>query len=171
MEVWKNISEKYAVSNAGLVKNRETGKLLTHEVQTRKRKYGGEYKQHRVSMLENGIRKHYLVHRLVAQTFIPNPKNKPQVNHIDGNPENNNVENLEWATASENQIHRCKVLCHNPTGWVSCQRPVMCIETGARYKSISEAARLEGGNMNGLWKALAGNRKSYHKKHWAYIEG
>lgn len=56
MEVWKNISEKYAVSNSGLVKNRETGKMLTHEVQTRKRKYGGEYKQHRVSMLENGIK-------------------------------------------------------------------------------------------------------------------
>lgn len=51
------------------------------------------------------IQKHYYVHRLVADVFIPNPENKPQVNHIDGNPSNNHVTNLEWVTARQNTQH------------------------------------------------------------------
>lgn len=49
--------------------------------------------------------KNYYIHRLVATKYIPNPDNKPQVNHIDGNKENNNVSNLEWVSAKENKTH------------------------------------------------------------------
>lgn len=56
-------------------------------------------------MWKNGKGKDYLAHRLVAEAFIPNPDNKPTVNHIDGNPRNNYVENLEWATYRENNNH------------------------------------------------------------------
>lgn len=49
-----------------------------------------------------------LVHRLIAKTFLPNPKNLPQINHLDGNPKNNAASNLEWCDASKNQIHAYK---------------------------------------------------------------
>lgn len=59
----------------------------------------------RVELWDAGAGRKYSVHRLVALAFIPNPERKPQVNHIDGDKANNAVENLEWATQSENQIH------------------------------------------------------------------
>lgn len=60
---------------------------------------------HITLVYEAGKSKPFLLHRLVALTFIPNTENKPQVNHIDGNKENNHYSNLEWCTRSENQLH------------------------------------------------------------------
>lgn len=59
---------------------------------------------------EKGKRKHFKVHRLVAQAFIENPDGKPQVNHKDGNKHNNSVTNLEWVTDAENKDHRKELL-------------------------------------------------------------
>lgn len=63
---------------------------------------------HRVTLSKNGVSKRYQVHRLVAETFIPNKDNKSIVNHIDNNGCNNDVSNLEWCTHSENMIHAQK---------------------------------------------------------------
>ena len=62
----------------------------------------------RVRLSRGSKTKKYQIHRLVAIAFIPNPSNKPCVNHIDGNPSNNNVTNLEWCTNSENMKHAFK---------------------------------------------------------------
>ena len=58
-----------------------------------------------MALTENGKTRWHLVHRLVAMAYIPNPKNLPFINHIDGNKLNNHIDNLEWCTRSENARH------------------------------------------------------------------
>ena len=97
MEEWKNVigyEGLYEVSNKGNVRNVRRNTLL----KLSKTNYG--YIQ--VHLYKNGIRTGLRVHRLVAQAFIPNPDNLPEVNHLDEDKTNNRVDNLEWCTAKYN---------------------------------------------------------------------
>ncbi len=93
MEIWKEIKGG-KVSHKGRVFGKR--KILTPVINN-----GYAY----VMLKHNGKYKHYAIHRLVTEAFIPNPDNKPEVNHIDGDKSNNVVYNLEWCTGKENKIH------------------------------------------------------------------
>ncbi len=100
-EIWKDIEgyDGYKISNYGRVHTYRYGRDKIKK--TVYDKYGYPY----TVLFNKDGGKRFLVHRLVAQAFIPNPNNKPQVNHIDGNPNNSYYNNLEWCTAKENIKH------------------------------------------------------------------
>lgn len=121
----------------------------------------------RVHLSKNGNAKYYLVHRLVAQAFIPNPENKPQVNHIDGNKTNNRVENLEWVTAKENTAHRDKIIWKGEPKGGKKMTPVVCTETGEIFEGINFAARAYNTTATNIRLAIRG--KNHHTaggRHW-----
>ena len=100
METWKEIegfNGRYEVSNLGNVRNKQTGNILNGRYSKSGYQFVGLSKVPKREAYKN-----YAVHRLVANAFISNPENKPEVNHIDNNPSNNKVENLEWVTHKEN---------------------------------------------------------------------
>ena len=100
MEVFvdiKGYEGEYQISNLGNVKSLKRNKILSPSPHTK-----GYLK---AQLLHNGKRKMVYIHRLVAEAFIPNPKELSQVNHKDGNRKNNAVENLEWCSCQENIIH------------------------------------------------------------------
>ena len=105
LEVFKPIEgfPNYMVSSWGRVQRIDTGKILKPEVHAKGYLRVDLYDQ-------SGNRRHMKVHRLVANAFVGNPFNKPHINHIDGNNQNNSYTNLEWVTDKENKEKRMEIL-------------------------------------------------------------
>ncbi len=108
------------------------------------------------------------VHRLVAETWIPNPNHYEQVNHINGDKDDNRVENLEWVTPSENLRHAFRTGLKKPSGGRKAT-PVRIVETGEVYESTAECARRIGGHQGAISECLAGKRSTHHGYHFEYV--
>ena len=149
-EIWKDIKGYegiYQVSNLGKVKslNYKRGK---HEKEIKQALNSRGYLE---VGLFNGKVKTHRVHRLVAQTFIPNPENKDEVNHIDGNKKNNAVSNLEWNTSKENVHHAWenKLICFSKESrrkaGISRQKPCLQYDKNnhliKRWDSLKQASK------------------------------
>ena len=122
----------------------------------------------------------YYIHRVVAETYLPNIENKATVNHMDGDKYNNMLCNLEWATSSENMKHACDTGLRpvselmRETGRLmqnnlrkgynpDAAKLVLDVETGIYYESATEAANLIGVKPKYLWKRLNGELKNNTK--------
>lgn len=162
----------YSVDCLGNVFNNKTGRKLKQMI---KKGYCAVYLYN-----ENG-RKFFLVHRLVAEAFIPNPNNYPEINHRDENSLNNNVDNLEWCTSKYNSNYgthiekmRQRMLLNNPfkgrqhtveskakmsaakKGTESKRKRPIVIQ-GVKYNSVTEAMNILKISTRKLYKMLKEN--------------
>lgn len=167
IEVWKEIEgyPNYQISNLGRVKSLNylrTGKEKI--MKGYKDKYGylyvGLYKEGKVKMLK--------IHRLVALAFIDNPDNLQQVNHIDENPTNNSVDNLEWCTAKYNINYGTR----NKRASESKSLPILQFsfdgEFIKKWDSATEASRVLGINQGNICSCLKGKLKTAGNYIWCY---
>lgn len=188
-EIWKDIPNYeglYQASNYGRIRSLD---CLVRCRNNHFRKKQGKilhptpYKNGYLSVCisKDGRIKRTSVHRLVAKAFIPNPLNKPCIDHINANITDNNVNNLRWVTHSENNmnpIHRKRtslakkgINCFFYGKTFNC-RPIVSIDKKGnivKYQSIAEAARA-GFTYRGIQDCLSDLYKHHKKRRWFYYE-
>ena len=146
----------YAITMTGRVWSYRTKKFL------KPANDGKGYLQ--VVFYKDGKSKHFRVHRLVAETYIPNPENKPHVGHIDDNPKNNCWDNIYWTTALNNNNYgsHAKSFCG--------AKKVICVETGQIFRTITEAAEKMNLNYARISDVCRGKRKTTGGYHFEYVK-
>ncbi len=188
-EIWKDVvgyDSLYKVSNFGRV--RGVGKQATDKTPfwqiklLKKDKINSQSKNKwgylGVTLYKDGIGQRFQVHRLMMIAFIPNPENKPQVNHKDGVKDNNTLENLEWNTRSENQKHAFRIGLKKPSKTFGLKNELNANSVPIiqktlegqfvqRFPSIKEAHRFLGKPAN-IGAALSGKQTQSCGYKWEY---
>lgn len=173
-EIWKDIegyNGKYQISTLGRLRS------YAQDTKNGKIKTGNKEKRGYLSYLlydSDGSKSWHKIHRLVAEAFIDNPDNLPQVNHKDENKQNNCVDNLEWCTNDYN-IHYGTAIERNALANMCCPTTSKKIysvdEDGNReyFDSIGEAERKTGNNHSNIVRALKGKRPRCGNRKWFYL--
>jgi len=172
-EIWKDIEGYeglYQISNLGNVKSLyfEPPIILKSSKDSRGYLY--------VVLSKNGKQKIGRIHRLVASAFICNPKNKPQVNHIDGVKSNNTVKNLEWVTNAENMKHasknglRADVSGNNNPRCRAINQYDLNGKLIKQWKSFYEITCSLGFNRSCIWRCCIGKFQKSHNYIWRYAD-
>ena len=142
----------YAVTSCGRVWSYRRKKFLALE------EVNNGYLRVQLYNKEQG-RKRFLVHRLVAEAYIPNPNNLPEVDHINRNPKNNWVNNLRWVSVEDNRRNKGK----NP------MRAIKCLETGEVFESQAEAARKLNLHQANIYAVLYGKYSQTGGYHFEFV--
>ena len=172
MEEWKTVVingetyDNYEVSTQGRVRSlnfKRTGEIKI--MKPHMKKSGYLY----INLHKNGKSKYFQVHRLVATMFIPNPDNKPTVNHIDEDKTNNCVDNLEWATQKE-QVHHGTVLERRAKARSGKGKRVKCLETGQEWDTVRQASKETGLHESNIAKCCRRTYETCGGFHWRFVD-
>lgn len=149
------------VSDVGLIAKNVRGRVVLKRLHYINSGYFVvSVEDYRTRVSKNG---NQLVHRLVAETYIDNPDDKPYVNHKNGVKIDNRVENLEWSTTSENAQHAYDTGLHTA-------EYVRIVETGEVFRSMSECARAIGGSVSGIHDCKSGRQQKHRNYHFEFLE-
>lgn len=156
-------AKKYLVSEDGNVYSIREGQPV------QKASHVDTSRYHRISLVnDEGVSKKYLVHRLVATTYIPNPENKPEVNHIDGDKLHNHVSNLEWVTRKENLVHAFSINLKSVSGENNPRCQLKEFEVVEIYNFLLEGQLAKDlASRYGVKKEVIKGIK--YRKNWMYL--
>lgn len=180
-EIWKPIKgyeKRYYISNMGRI----------YGIGIQRKKRSGFKNSHidkktgylMVTLFDGNKKTSCLVHRLIANAFIPNPENKKYVDHINTIRTDNRIENLRWVTAKENinnpitlqkhiGVKRSEESKMKMRKAQKTMKPVKCVETNKIYISIREAARQTGLHITPITECCNNKRSHHHGFHWVFV--
>lgn len=167
-EIWKDITylgNEYKLSSQGILIDKRTGEV--------KKDFDNGNGYRIFAIWKNNVQHNVLVHRLVAEHFLPNPHNLPEVNHKDEDKLNNCVDNLEWCTKEYNQSYgtRLQRIKESNLNTSKNKKKILCVETGIVYRGVRDASRSLGKSTHSnIGKACRDSNKTAYGFHWAFVE-